>query len=96
MRLIDLHPRLFKIESDGPPVGLSFDCPHCIDQRLAVSFHHAGREAIEDDYIHAHSSETNHIWTLAGDTFENYSLSPSVDASHSGHWHGFLTNGEIK
>ena len=34
-------------------------------------------------------------WTRNGDTFENLSLSPSVDASAAGHWHGFVQNGNI-
>lgn len=32
-------------------------------------------------------------WTRKGDTFETLSISPSVDASASGHWHGFVTDG---
>lgn len=28
-------------------------------------------------------------------TFENLSVTPSLDASASGHWHGFITNGEV-
>lgn len=29
-------------------------------------------------------------------TFENLSITPSLDASAAGHWHGFVTAGEIK
>lgn len=29
-------------------------------------------------------------------TFENLSVTPSLDASASGHWHGWITGGEIK
>lgn len=35
-------------------------------------------------------------WQRHGDTFEAMTLMPSVDASASGHWHGFITNGEIR
>lgn len=35
-------------------------------------------------------------WTRTGDTFENLSLSPSLNAERAGHWHGFITNGEIR
>jgi hypothetical protein len=35
------------------------------------------------------------LWQRTGDTFETLSLSPSVDASRAGCWHGFLTNGAI-
>jgi hypothetical protein len=35
------------------------------------------------------------LWQRAGDTFETLTLSPSVDASASGHWHGFIRDGLI-
>jgi hypothetical protein len=35
-------------------------------------------------------------WSIiAGSTFEDLSVTPSVDASASGHWHGHLTAGAI-
>lgn len=34
-------------------------------------------------------------WNRTGDTFDNLTLTPSLDASASGHWHGFITNGAI-
>lgn len=93
MRLSDLNPRWWTFESDGPRVGLTFDCPHCRHTRLGVVFHHRGHEAIEDVYIRAHSAQC--IWTADGEDFETLTLSPSVDVSAHGHWHGFLRNGEI-
>jgi hypothetical protein len=35
------------------------------------------------------------LWRREGDTFDTLTLSPSVDASPSGHWHGFVRNGEV-
>ena len=35
-------------------------------------------------------------WTRVGDDFDSMSITPSIDASQSGHWHGFITNGEVK
>lgn len=93
MRLVDLDPRWFVFEDGGPKVGLTFECPHCREQRIGVAFHHQGHEAIDDAYIRAHSAEN--IWTMTGVDFADLSLSPSVDASKSGHWHGFVTNGQI-
>ncbi len=95
-RLIDLAPRWFVLEEGGARVGLTFECPHCRAQRIGVVFHHRGHEAMDDTYIRAHSPSTDRIWTADGDTFETLTLSPSVDASASGHWHGFVQNGEIK
>jgi hypothetical protein len=39
-------------------------------------------------------------WRRTGETFENLTLdnpggSNSCDFSSSGHWHGFITNGEV-
>lgn len=94
MRLTELEPRWYVLEDGGPKVGLTFLCPHCKEQRIGVSFHHSGREAMEDQYIKARSPSTDHIWSLTGDSFETMTLTPSVDASATGHWHGFITNGE--
>jgi hypothetical protein len=33
-------------------------------------------------------------WQRTGDTFENLTLSPSLDFSARGEWHGSITNGE--
>jgi hypothetical protein len=34
-------------------------------------------------------------WQRAGNTFETLTLMPSIDASRAGHWHGFITGGEV-
>jgi hypothetical protein len=34
-------------------------------------------------------------WTRKGESFESMTISPSVDASKSGNWHGFITDGVI-
>lgn len=38
-------------------------------------------------------------WTIAGGiekaTFETLSVTPSIDGSAAGNWHGYITNGEI-
>ena len=104
MKLTDLEPRWFVLETGGPRVGLTFLCPHCRQERIGVVFHHRGHEAIEDEYIkarHAHAPgdatlEPNEfIWTIEGsEDFATLSLTPSVDASKAGHWHGFVTNGQ--
>ena len=36
-------------------------------------------------------------WALSNlDNFDTMTVTPSIDASGSGNWHGFITNGEIK
>lgn len=35
-------------------------------------------------------------WAFSGEDFATLSVSPSIDASASGNWHGFITDGEIQ
>lgn len=99
MKLLDLNPRWVVLETGGPVVGLSFDCPHCRTQRLVVCFRHLADAEQENQYILARhgAADAQHIWDLHGqDDFATLTLSPSIDASKSGHWHGYITSGEIK
>jgi len=34
-------------------------------------------------------------WKFNGDDFSNMTVTPSIDASPSGNWHGYIRNGEI-
>lgn len=34
-------------------------------------------------------------WNFVSNDFETLTVTPSIDASASGNWHGFITNGEI-
>lgn len=34
-------------------------------------------------------------WHIKCDDFSNLTVTPSLDASASGNWHGFITNGEV-
>lgn len=36
------------------------------------------------------------LWAITGRDFETISVHPSIDASAAGHWHGFITGGEVK
>lgn len=36
------------------------------------------------------------VWNYAGSDFNTMTVTPSIDASASGNWHGFITNGEIQ
>lgn len=35
-------------------------------------------------------------WNITGTMMDNCTVTPSIDASASGHWHGFITNGDVK
>ena len=110
MKLLELDPKWWTV--DGRVVGCHFLCPHCRKESVGIAFANpvdggapgpailAGGMPKE---VHAALFENRiftippgHQWTRTGDTFENLSLTPSVDASRAGCWHGFVTNGEIR
>lgn len=93
MRLTDLNPRWYAHGNSPDVVGITFDCPCCRTQRLGVLF----KEEIDRDGLpnDVHWARTDRKWHREGDTFETLTLSPSVDASGVGHWHGSVTNGAV-
>lgn len=110
MKLTDLEPRWAQdvlINRDGrgqshfPPRefinAITFLCPHCRAQRLAVTFR-PPIGPVEWLTPGQPITETPAVWTREHDTFETLSLSPSIDTSaqFAGHWHGFITNGEVR
>jgi hypothetical protein len=48
---------------------------------------------------HFQGCNKDHQWTITGGieaaTFETLTVTPSLDGSAGGNWHGFITNGEI-
>jgi hypothetical protein len=36
------------------------------------------------------------VWSFAGNDFATLTVSPSIDHSPSGNWHGFVLSGEIR
>lgn len=112
MRLTELEPRWVGMnqkdigrEGPGCSFGLTFLCPHCREQRIAVMF----KPFIDPDNIAAVSPwrlpdapdpntgeiKAMHWWARSGETFEDLTLTPSVDVSHHGHWHGFIQAGNV-
>jgi hypothetical protein len=91
MRLIDLNPRWFvdaALSDSRSGMGITFECPHCRTTRLHAAF----ENPIDGGPKGEHSV---HHWARQGETFETLTLTPSIDVSASGHWHGFITNGEV-
>lgn len=100
MKLTDLNPR-WACDADiviggvnqhfenRHGMAISFECPHCRDCRLAVWFENPidGLPPTDD---------AEHLWRRDGDTFETLTLSPSIDASKVGHWHGFIRDGLVQ
>lgn len=109
MRLTDLKPRFWG--DGIRQLGVTFLCPHCQDVRLGIAFANppdggppspvvtdAGMPKMIRDHIHdtrTFDVPPGFLWQRSGETFDVMSLSPSVDASKSGHWHGCVTNGDV-
>lgn len=95
MRLAELNPRWWADSTDGTTgrhLGVTFDCPHCPKEhplRLSVAFSNpiGGGEP--------YAVPTKLHWQRTGEDFETLTLTPSIDASGFGHWHGFIQNGEV-
>ncbi len=99
------------IGTDKDGVAFLCPCASCIANpskrtRLAAQFANpVGADpkplmSLEDKLRHAHELGTfdvppGYLWKRTGETFETLTLSPSVDASASGHWHGHITDGEV-
>lgn len=108
MKLTELEPRWFAVGNSKDIAGISFLCPHCNQARLGVRINHQPPHIIQVEVDHdiTHLPKNGQVWQISGDVpsfdglnhggFENVTLIPSVDASKSGHWHGFIMNGEIK
>lgn len=107
MKLTDLSPHWMVLREGGDIVGITFRCPHCpAGERgettyLGVKFTAViDRDGLDIDekgwpeYMVQHPSD--HFWTRTGDTFDALTLSPSIDASGVGHWHGFISAGEVR
>lgn len=101
MKLSDLDPRWF--DFDGQRAGFTFLCPHCRTTRIgcksiplpmrdqceifAAAFPENAGEIVP--------MKQDYSWSIVGADWDSISVSPSIDASASGHWHGTIKNGEV-
>lgn len=103
--LADFNPR-WLVDKDGRQgMGMSLRCPSCRLQRLSVWFSNPvdGLPAYPAQEIPPDATEEvrkritayNNRWGRTGEDFSTLSLSPSIDASGAGHWHGFITEGFV-
>lgn len=106
IKLVDLEPRWLLI--DGKRVGFVFrsptmrewfqSCflvytPHRVQMELA-------QKAFGEDCRHVvQLCKEGVVWACTPPideaTFENISVTPSIDGSPGGTWHGHITNGQI-
>ena len=104
-RLTELEPRWIGLTLDGSDArfGVTFKCPHC-DTRIGALF----KPFMDPENITAKMAwampgapdmntgaqrEAKWWHRVSGETFDTLTLSPSIDCA--GHWHGFITNGQI-
>lgn len=89
------------ITVDGRHIGVKFVCPSCPQiegaPTIGVLF------ANPPDGGAAHPPDPKVLgdnegrrWQRTGDAIETMTLSPSVDCSQCGHWHGFVVVGEAR
>lgn len=82
--LRQLDPRYIK-GKDGEPTGISFECPACTKtqtHRVRVRWADAQRN-------------DEPLWERSGLTFDELTLSPSIDGTPSCKFHGFLRMGKV-
>src|SRR5205814_7757011 len=98
MRLIDLQPRWIHFNI------FVFLCPHCHQillscKDIAMTFSEqcAILESALGTYWNQRVVPTKEeiAWKIEDRNFGSMTVTPSLDAGGSGHWHGNITNGEI-
>jgi len=97
MKLTELNPRWAGLP--GPIIdGVTFDCPHCRKQRLGINFSPPIDPNGLWDKIAKPTYAGVNVWSrTGGDSFETLTLTPSINTQIdvAGHFHGFITNGEV-
>lgn len=94
MRLIDFEP---KWVGYGTIIdGLTFLCPCCKGCRLSIRF----RPPIDKEGWWSKIVQPSYagmlVWDrVSGETFDDLTITPSINASSNGHWHGEITNGNL-
>lgn len=108
MRLIDLDPKW--LVKDGARVGFTFLSPigkqgntHWRQSCFAVKLPSRDQwklfQEVHGEHYAVQGCRPDFAWTIAGGIenagFETMTVTPSLDGSAGGLWHGFITNGEI-
>jgi hypothetical protein len=91
VRLAELDPTWIATGEGRRGMGVMFLCPHCRDTYVGGFF----ANPLDGGPPAGPEHTPRPRWQRSGDTFETLTITPSIDASASGHWHGFVTNGEV-
>lgn len=104
MKLADLNPCW--LLKDGNRIGFTFECPTKRDYRQSC-FPNPPKVSEQVDLFDAAHGEHKMVqpcnpsqhWNIAGGIdgadFASISVTPSLDGSPGGLWHGFIINGQI-
>jgi Family of unknown function (DUF6527) len=99
IKLTELEPHWGGTEQDGR-YALNFVCPVA---GCPNSVHGGHYISVPFKIFRGYDPKTQHIWMKTGETFEDITLTPSVDATQNKQgkktgclFHGFITNGEVK
>ena len=104
MRLVDLGPQW--VLRDGQRIGFIFKCPTRPDQWQSCYENTPSRdeqmdlhEALVGEKSIVQCCNPSEHWSIAGGiaaaSFDTMTVTPSLDGSKGGNWHGHITNGEI-
>jgi hypothetical protein len=100
MRLVDLDPKW--LIYDGERVGFTFVSPTNNQYRqscFSVAFDtHIQLDMFEEQLgedVNVQPCNEMAFWTITGDSFDNLSVTPSINGAYGGLWHGFITDGKI-
>jgi hypothetical protein len=105
LKLIELDPRWFTF--NGERAGFIFKCPCCPNAptyltcknrilKISEQWDIVEKQFPDIDLSELVPAKELFAWQIVGDDFNTLSVTPSIDASASGDWHGHITNGEIK
>jgi len=87
VKLSELDPRWWSVDMSRRGQGIHFLCPTCRIERIGVAFNNP----IDGG---APAPGCKFYWTRAGESFDDLTLDPSINAAAVGHWHGFIKSGE--
>lgn len=79
-------------------MAVFFDVPICGNPKVDLDAVKAVQHDVDHpdwEQFHELHLGVNLHWRCEGDSFENLTLTPSIDGSKWGGWHGFITKGEI-
>ena len=106
MRLTELDPR-WVLDRDGKRIAFTFRCPTNPRWRqLCKAVIASTQEQWDwlggfdsDDCEITQTAKPSFAWTIIGGiegaSFETMTVTPSIDGSPGGLWHGFITAGQV-